>query len=386
MLLQATLTILPRLDHATLSYPLTDETLSWISQIRNKHNPNGRDVLIATNAVWNDYEPPSSMAWLEQLEGAMAREMPEFFNSNLQPGLFPRLFITSNAQGEAKPNVFHSFQNNIRLMRHERELALYASRRGYDHLGFYNLTVQASSKDGTHADWQNNIVKGMMVLNWLNMLDPPISAKQRPNIPSVSGEVADRPMPADLFKEVAPADVTALATMTHTATKYKTGNGKSVATASHSSASSHTSTPAALPASSTQGHPIEHLIKKADQDLKTLLSKETKTLNDTAAAYRARRGRHPPPNFDKWYAFAKSKDALMIEDFFDTLYDDLKPFWSVPASDMRRFPSAWPYVLKIRNGTVERWVGAGLCLRLAPVLTFARAMSRTMLLHGWNFG
>lgn len=341
------------IDHASLSYPLSDDALAWIGDVKNKDNPNGRDVLIANSAVWNDYEPESSMAWLEQLEGAMSREMPEFFSETLAPSLFPRLFITSNAQGEGKPNIFHGVQNNIRVMRHEREMSMYANRRGYDHLGFYNLTVQTTSNDGTHANWGGNLMKGMMVLNWLNMLDPPVAAEQRPDIPSTTGKVVDRPLHSDLFKEAAPTDLTALPTPTAMTTSGSRPTGPPGAT--HSG-------PANVVAAATSQHPIDELRGKAEGDLKVLLSKRTKTLEDTAAVYRQRRGRHPPPQFDKWYAFAEEHNVVMVEDFWDTLYDDLKPFWSMPPANLRKFPAAWPYTLKIRNGTIERWVGgAFLC-------------------------
>ncbi|KAK4097300.1 glycosyltransferase family 90 protein [Parathielavia hyrcaniae] len=89
-------------------------------------------------------------------------------------------------------------------------------------------------------------------------------------------------------------------------------------------------------------HPIDGLIKAAEIEFADKIAKATRTLPDAAAAYRKRRGRHPPPGFDKWYEFAQEKhNAIIVEEFWDQIYHDLEPFWAVdPArirSDARRF-------------------------------------------------
>ncbi|KAJ5549079.1 endoplasmic reticulum-resident kdel protein [Penicillium frequentans] len=54
-------------------------------------------------------------------------------------------------------------------------------------------------------------------------------------------------------------------------------------------------------------HPIDHLIRDADTKWADLRAKQVYNLTQVAEQYRQRRGRHPPPGFDKWYEFAKSK-------------------------------------------------------------------------------
>ena len=97
-------------------------------------------------------------------------------------------------------------------------------------------------------------------------------------------------------------------------------------------------------------HPIGYLIQSAKIQLNELLEKETKNLTAAAQAYRERRGRQPPPGFDRWYQFAQKHHALIIEDFFDRIYDDLSPFWGIPAKDIREPANTFLHKISVRNG------------------------------------
>ena len=43
--------------------------------------------------------------------------------------------------------------------------------RGIDHLGTWNMSIQSNKYDGVHLDMKGNLVKAMMVMNWLNMIE-----------------------------------------------------------------------------------------------------------------------------------------------------------------------------------------------------------------------
>ncbi|KAH0542836.1 hypothetical protein FGG08_002790 [Glutinoglossum americanum] len=101
-----------------------------------------------------------------------------------------------------------------------------------------------------------------------------------------------------------------------------------------------------------QRHPIEDLVEAADRDFSSQLSKETLDLKSAAAAYREKRGRHPPPSFDKWFEFAKSHKAVIVEDFWDQIYDDINPLWALPPNQMRRDARGHDQVIHIRSGNV----------------------------------
>jgi Glycosyl transferase family 90 len=101
-------------------------------------------------------------------------------------------------------------------------------------------------------------------------------------------------------------------------------------------------------------HPIYDLIAKAGGEYERLLGKQTNGLAQAAQAYRSRRGRHPPPSFDRWVAFAEAHDCLMIEDLFDRIYHDLNPFWAISSDQIRADAAAIPNYIRIRHGKAYR--------------------------------
>lgn len=103
-------------------------------------------------------------------------------------------------------------------------------------------------------------------------------------------------------------------------------------------------------------HPIDSLLRKAETQVDGLVSKQTKGVTDAAEAYRKRRGRHPPPRFDQWVKFAEEHDAVIIEDFFDQIYEDLNPLWALNPKTMREAVLAWPHYISIRDGNVTHQV------------------------------
>lgn len=100
-------------------------------------------------------------------------------------------------------------------------------------------------------------------------------------------------------------------------------------------------------------HPIDTLISNAEDIMEAQLKKETKDVKSAAAAYRTRRGRHPPPGFDAWFKYAQERDAIIVEDFFDQIYHDLAPYWGIAAASLRREAREDGMKISIRNGVAE---------------------------------
>ncbi|POS83811.1 hypothetical protein EPUL_006085 [Erysiphe pulchra] len=96
-------------------------------------------------------------------------------------------------------------------------------------------------------------------------------------------------------------------------------------------------------------HPIDELIQGADKTFEHLLAKRSYDLTTAAAAYRKKRGRHPPPGFDLWFKYAQSRNAIIIEDFFDQIYHDLAPFWGIKPSLMRKKAESYEMTINIRD-------------------------------------
>ena len=101
----------------------------------------------------------------------------------------------------------------------------------------------------------------------------------------------------------------------------------------------------------SEAHPIDKLIYAAEDTFQELVSRETRSLAEAAAAYRERRGRHPPPGFKEWYQFAKRRKAIVVEEFWDQIYQDLEPFWALPPTLIRKQALAYEMTISVRNGT-----------------------------------
>ncbi|CZR51614.1 related to capsular associated protein (CAP10) [Phialocephala subalpina] len=107
-----------------------------------------------------------------------------------------------------------------------------------------------------------------------------------------------------------------------------------------------------LPDTSVDPHPIIELLQKANAEFNAFLDKETHDLQSAAKRYRERRGRHPPPGFDKWWAYAKDNNATIVEDFWDQIYHDLNPLWALDPKEMLGTVRGHNRLFKLRNGKV----------------------------------
>ncbi|MCJ1313773.1 hypothetical protein MMC25_007453 [Agyrium rufum] len=83
-------------------------------------------------------------------------------------------------------------------------------------------------------------------------------------------------------------------------------------------------------------HPIEWLMQKANREHSTWLAQVSKStsLGQAVDEYQRRYKQRPPPGFDKWYAYAKAKSSVIIDDF-DSVHKDLLPFWGLKPREIR---------------------------------------------------
>ncbi|KAL2757270.1 glycosyltransferase family 90 protein [Sodiomyces alcalophilus JCM 7366] len=106
-------------------------------------------------------------------------------------------------------------------------------------------------------------------------------------------------------------------------------------------------------AGTNDSHPIDDLINDAQSAFRQLLGKRSLTLEQAAWRYRERRGRHPPPGFDAWFAAAAESDAIIVEDFFDRIHHDISPLWGLEPAELRRRSRHHESVIRVRAGNVE---------------------------------
>ncbi|KAJ4294344.1 hypothetical protein N0V90_008034 [Kalmusia sp. IMI 367209] len=102
-----------------------------------------------------------------------------------------------------------------------------------------------------------------------------------------------------------------------------------------------------------EGHPIQRLMQEAQKRFDAVLQENPTSVEDAAKRYRLRRGRHPPPGFGAWYAYAAARGAVVPEVFFDQVYHDLGPFWGVGVDVLQRTVRGFSPKIAVREGAVE---------------------------------
>ncbi|KAF2093125.1 hypothetical protein NA57DRAFT_69243 [Rhizodiscina lignyota] len=139
-------------------FPIDEEELRRYKESLGTTKPKKPYVFIFGHGLWNDLDVQATLNWLDKV----VAETTTFF---------PRLMLTPNASGKKKPVEWRETQGNEALMNFEESIRVEAARRGVEHLGTWNMSIQSNKFDGVHLDLKGNMVKAMMVLNWLNMLD-----------------------------------------------------------------------------------------------------------------------------------------------------------------------------------------------------------------------
>lgn len=98
---------------------------------------------------------------------------------------------------------------------------------------------------------------------------------------------------------------------------------------------------------------IDGLIREARLNFQAVVDRRSTTLQQAARRYRERRGRHPPPGFDAWFAAARKSRAVVVEDFFDRIHHDVGPLWALEPRRLRRKARAQASVIRVRGGAVD---------------------------------
>ncbi|KAK4986092.1 hypothetical protein LTR66_007983 [Elasticomyces elasticus] len=82
-------------------------------------------------------------------------------------------------------------------------------------------------------------------------------------------------------------------------------------------------------------HPIELLIQRSSKEFAEVLERQSTTLEKAIAEHEKRYRREPPPEFDKWFKYAKSQRSPIIDDY-DSIMESLGPCWEVSPAQFRR--------------------------------------------------
>ncbi|KAJ7758522.1 glycosyl transferase family 90-domain-containing protein [Mycena maculata] len=76
-------------------------------------------------------------------------------------------------------------------------------------------------------------------------------------------------------------------------------------------------------------------VAAARLSLEALFARQSQTLAQAAARYSLKTDRPPPPNFDKWFAFARDKKCLI--DDYDQIQRDFEPFYQLAEDNPAHF-------------------------------------------------
>jgi len=123
-----------------------------------------------------------------------------------------------------------------------------------------------------------------------------------------------------------------------------------------------------LNAAETSGplHPIEILAAAGEERWNRIVGRQSKTLEQAIAEYRARYARYPPPGFDEWFLLCREKNVVLVDEF-DEMTRAMEPLWGVPPQELRRRTKAALeaqslYRFSIEDGEVQidglpdRWI------------------------------
>ncbi|GAA5897242.1 hypothetical protein JCM8208_003767 [Rhodotorula glutinis] len=114
-----------------------------------------------------------------------------------------------------------------------------------------------------------------------------------------------------------------------------------------------------LPLEEGKPHPIPAMMKRAKKQWEDLKARQSSTFAEAVNEYKRRHGRNPPKGFDKWYAFAKAHEVLLIDEF-DLIEKDLLMYRAFPPRIFRKRVANIPetmdttWTIRLERGRILR--------------------------------
>lgn len=149
-----------------LHFPLDPQEVGRFQALLAKNRPRRPYAFVFGHGLWNDLDLQATLNWLDGINTHTLDKAPY-----LRKSPWPRLIITPNAAGVKKPDQWILTQGDKALQIFEQSVKEEAEKRGVEHLGTWNMSIQTHKYDGVHMDLKGNLVKAMAVVNWLARLD-----------------------------------------------------------------------------------------------------------------------------------------------------------------------------------------------------------------------
>lgn len=124
-------------------------------------------AFILGHGLWNDLDLAATVNWMDGILAATLARAPHLGEDGAR---WPRLMVTPNAAGMRKPDQWVVSQGDTALQIFEESVRVEAGERGVEHLGTWNMSIQADKFDGVHLDLKGNLIKAMAVVNWLALV------------------------------------------------------------------------------------------------------------------------------------------------------------------------------------------------------------------------
>lgn len=143
-----------------IRFPIPSEETARLCAILPSKKPSRPYAFIFGHGLWNDLDLQATLDWLDLVLDTVISKSPWLSpsTSSTQPhatrdrkradAFWPRLFLTPNAAGREKPDEWIVTQGNKALMVFEEAVKVEVERRGVEHLGTWNMSVQSTKFDG----------------------------------------------------------------------------------------------------------------------------------------------------------------------------------------------------------------------------------------------
>ena len=140
-----------------IRFPIADEELARLRSLLPNTKPSRPYAFIFGHGLWNDLDLQATLDWLDLILDNTLTQAPwlspggtlDAMNGDEQhQGFWPRLFLTPNACGKEKPDEWIMTQGNKALMIFEESVGVEVKKRGLEHLGTWNATIQSNKFDG----------------------------------------------------------------------------------------------------------------------------------------------------------------------------------------------------------------------------------------------
>jgi hypothetical protein len=126
-------------------FPIPEEEATRFKEGLKDTKPTKPYAFVFGHGLWNDIDLSATLDWLDSILGYIVEKQPYLAE---EKALWPRLMVTPNSAGVDKPDEWLITQGNKALALFENAVRVESNKRGIEHLGTWNATIQSNKYDG----------------------------------------------------------------------------------------------------------------------------------------------------------------------------------------------------------------------------------------------